>query len=411
MRKILCLDYHFPPLIGGWWIGLGVIKFLPEFGWQPTVVSAAESVSYGKDYSLLSLVPEGIEVHRVGHREPSRVWQYARNKLRIGLDFPDYYKSWRSPALREAREVLRGGQFDLIFSASEPYTSHFIAMKLKQEFNIPWVAEFGDAWSGNNYSNLVWDQTLIKPLRRLQKRLIENGERSILKAADRVIVIHRLHKQQLCDLYGFKEKVEVVTDGYDESDFAKLKLRPLYPDRMTIVFIGSVYGGQEEIVPRFLKVVNELDKDAEVVFIGRGTAGIPATKLQNLTNILHLPKEKALSFASGADFFLLLTLPSAKWHTPSKTYEYLRLGKPILAFVAEDGDAARVIKEAKAGYVLSYDPEEMKRQLKPIFQEWREGKFKDFHPDWDYVAQFERRKLVQKIAAVFDEVAAQRSGC
>jgi hypothetical protein len=58
--------------------------------------------------------------------------------------------------------------------------------------------------------------------------------------------------------------------------------------------------------------------------------------------------------------------------------------------------------------VLSYEPEEMKRQLKSIFEELREGKPKDFHPDWEYVAQFERRKLVQKIAAIFDEVAAQR---
>jgi len=51
----------------------------------------------------------------------------------------------------------------------------------------------------------------------------------------------------------------------------------------------------------------------------------------------------------------------------------------------------------------------MKGQLKSIFREWREGKFKDFHPDRDYVAQFERGKLVQKMAGIFDEVVAKRS--
>lgn len=59
----------------------------------------------------------------------------------------------------------------------------------------------------------------------------------------------------------------------------------------------------------------------------------------------------------------------------------------------------------------AHEMEEMKKQLKSIFAEWREGKFKDFHPDWDYVAQFERRKIVERIAAVFDQVAAQRSDC
>jgi len=57
----------------------------------------------------------------------------------------------------------------------------------------------------------------------------------------------------------------------------------------------------------------------------------------------------------------------------------------------------------------AHEMEEMKKQLKSIFAEWREGKFKDFHPDWDYVAQFERRKLVQKMAGIFDEVVAKRS--
>lgn len=408
MKKALCLDYFFPPLIGGWWIGLGVIKFLPEFGWQPTVVSAAESVSYGKDYSLLSLVPEGIEVHRVAHREQSTRSQLVLNNLKINFSFPDQYKNWYSPALRAAREVLRKGEFNLIFSASAPFTSHFIAMKLKKEFDIPWVAEFGDAWSGNDYLNRAYDQGLIKPLREYQKILIRKAERNILKAADKTIVIHQHHKQQLCDLYGsqeFQTKIDVVSDGYDESDFTNIKPHALYPDKLTIVFFGSLYDGNQEIM-KFLEIISEVDKNAEVVFIGRGSAGIQALNQQNFTGISHLPKEKLLRFASGGDFFFLLALPSAKWHTPSKTYEYLRLGKPILAMIPEDGDAARIIKGAKAGYVLSYDRAQMKEQLKSIFEEWRRGKFKDFHPDWEYVAQFERRKLVQRIAAIFDEVAA-----
>jgi len=69
MKKVLFIYYHFPPLLGDW-RGLGFVKFLPEFGWQPIVISAAESVSYEKDYSLLRDVPKEIEVHRVGHREP-----------------------------------------------------------------------------------------------------------------------------------------------------------------------------------------------------------------------------------------------------------------------------------------------------------------------------------------------------
>jgi len=56
LKKILCIDYFFPPLMTGWWIGLGVIKFLPEFGWQPIVISAA-------DRSLASPFQQLIQQH------------------------------------------------------------------------------------------------------------------------------------------------------------------------------------------------------------------------------------------------------------------------------------------------------------------------------------------------------------
>ena len=64
----------------------------------------------------------------------------------------------------------------------------------------------------------------------------------------------------------------------------------------------------------------------------------------------------------------------------AECHDYLRLGKPILALVPEDGDMARIIREARAGFILSYEPEEMKEQLKVIFEKWRRGEFEGFHP-------------------------------
>jgi hypothetical protein len=129
---------------------------------------------------------------------------------------------------------------------------------------------------------------------------------------------------------------------------------------------------------------------------------------ENLTRIHYLPKRKALNFCFGSDFLFVGLLPSSKW-IPMKIYDYLRLGRPILACVPEDGGAAKIIKEAKAGFVLSYDREKMERQLENIFAEWRGGHFKDFHPDWEYVGQFERKKLTKKLSDIFDEVVGQRS--
>jgi len=414
MKKVLFIDYMFPPLAADW-RGAALANFLPEFGWQPIVISAAESVSYDKDYSLLKEIPEQIEVHRVGHREPSgqlsRVWQILLNKLRANYTFPDYYRTWCSPAVREAESILNKEKVDLIYSASPPFTTAFAAMKLKKEFGIPWVADFLDGWAVNDFLNVHYDETLVKPLRELQKYRVRRGEKNIIGTADKTVVISWHVKQRLCELHKVRGTgIEVVNDGYEESVFEGLVARALYPNKLTIVFLGSFYGPFKEPVIKFLRAVTEISKEAEVVFIGRGAAAMQAVTKAEATYILNLPRKKALAFALGSDFLFVVMPPYARW-IPTKIYDYLRLGRPILALVPADGDAAKIVREARGGFVLSYEPEEMKRQLKSIFEEWRVGKFKDFHPDWDYVAQFERRKIVERIAAVFDQVAAQRSDC
>jgi hypothetical protein len=167
----------------------------------------------------------------------------------------------------------------------------------------------------------------------------------------------------LCKAYGFTdEKIELITDsGYDESDFTELKAHALYPDKLTITFLGSVYPDFMEPIQNFLNAVNEVERDVEVAFVGQGAAALQGISMENLTCILHLVKEKALAFALGSDFLFIVMPPYARW-IPGKLFEYLRLGKPILGLVPEDGDPGRIIKKARGGFILPYDPEEMKRQ-------------------------------------------------
>jgi glycosyltransferase involved in cell wall biosynthesis len=324
--------------------------------------------------------------------------------LRIGIDFPDYYKTWYRPAYQTASKILQKEKVDLIYSASPTFITAFVAMELKREFGIPWVADFLDGWAVNDFLNLHYDQTLIKPLRWFQTRRIRRAEGRILETANKVVVIHQHVKQRWYELYGIKEsKIEVVTDGYDESVFEGLTARVLNPDRLTITFLGSYYAPFEDAIRKFLNVVYEIDKDAEVAFIGRAATAVQKMNIPNLVCILQLPREKALSFALGSDFLFVVMPPYAKW-TPTKTYDYLRLGKPVLALVPEGGDAARIIREARAGFVLSFDQEQMRQQLKNIFDGWRKGKLKSFQPDRKYITQFERRNLTKEIVKVFNEV-------
>lgn len=407
MKKVIFIAYFFPPLGGaGVWRSLKFAKYLPEFGWQPIIISAAASVSYGKDWSLLEEIPQEIEIHRIGHHEPKwKAWQYSRSKLKIAFDFPDSFRRWYSPAYREASGILQKEKVNLIFSSSAPFTSHLIAMKLKKKFNIPWVADFRDPWSGNDELNLHYAETLMQPLRNIMLSKIKNAENNILKTADKIVVASWYHKQQLCELHQVQgDKIAVITNGYDESDFAGIKGLNLYPNKLTIYFVGSFYSGFKKIASDFTNVIVGLNKRTEIVIVGKAASVMNQdVAMDNLTCIYNIPKAKMLAFCLSSDFLLLIMLPSAMW-IPGKIFEYLRLGKPILALVPEEGDAAKIIKEANAGFILSYDKEEMKKQLKEILGKYKEGAFKDSLINYQYISQFERRETTERLAKKFDEV-------
>jgi glycosyltransferase involved in cell wall biosynthesis len=377
-------------------------KYLPQLGWQPIVISAAESAAYPKDSQLIRELPEDLEIHRVAHRMPPSPWQHLRHKLMIAADFPDRYRTWYSPAYGEALKILRTDKIDLIYSESPTVTAHFVAMKLKNEFHIPWVADFGDGWAVNDFLNEHLDRTLIEPLRSFHKRRIRRAERRILTEADRVICAHPHLIDRWRELHNLDaSNMQVVTNGYDESAFDNVKPCVLYPDRPTIAFLGSMYPYFISIVEKFARVVYQLDERAELIFIGRGAASVQEMNLPNSTCILHVPKRKAIELSLGCSFLLLVMPPYAKW-TPMKTYDYLRIGKPILGLVPPDGDPAATIRESRAGFILPFEEQEMRERLKEILGKWKRGGFDGVHPISRRVKQFEWREIARQVARVFD---------
>lgn len=417
MKEVLFITYFYPPISGSW-RSLEFSRLLPEFGWHATVVSASENVAYNKDYISAERIPSDVQVYRVWHREPSMEWQYGRNRIRLNFDYLDYFKSWYRPALKQARKVLKEHKIDLIYSSASPVTGAFVAMKLKQETGIPWVCEFRDPWSGNDFLNIHYKRSVVLPLRVLLNGLIKRDERRMLEVSDRFVVVSPQQAQQLIYIhkdsatyasYTFGEKIAVVNNGYDSAFYENLESYRIYPNRTTITMLGTLYLGYQDIIAQFLQVVYEVDPKAQVVIMGGGAMQIKSDT-PNLTRIAFVPKERALSLARGSDFYFLVTIPTAKWTLPTEIYDYLKLEKPILALVPPDGDAANIVRGARAGYVIPYDKEKMREALKHVFAQSEQGAFGTFQPDRDYIKQFDRRNLTKKLASVFDVAVREGKG-
>ena len=68
MNKVLIISYYFPPMgMGGVQRTLKFAKYLPEFGWQPVVITDSPKKYFAIDVSLLDeAIRSNIIIERTG---------------------------------------------------------------------------------------------------------------------------------------------------------------------------------------------------------------------------------------------------------------------------------------------------------------------------------------------------------
>lgn len=409
MKKVLFITYFYPPLGGaGVHRSLKFSKYLPEFGWQPVVIGADQSVNCMKDPTLLAEIPETVRVFRVKPTSPGLMdlgWRVAK-RLKLAFDFPDIYRNWYGPAYRLARKLLQDEKPAVIYTSSLPYTSHLIGLRLKEESGLPWVADFRDPWSGNKFEWNIHASRLRPPLNHLREIMVRRAERRIVCLADRVITACPTHQGNLSELYpAHRDKLAVITNGFDERDFPTPGSVPPQPGKPRIIYLGEFYFGYREIAEKFLRILLRVHSDFELIFVGSSAQEMREVRDPRITCLPAQPKREALALAQNADF-LLMIMPFGS-HIPGKAYEYLYLQKPILALVDPDGDAARIIRHAGTGFVLPLKPKGMEEGLRAVFQGWQKGKLQNLRTDDFYLAQFSRRNLTRKLADFLNEVEAR----
>ena len=181
-RRLLLLCYFYPPLAGG---GvhrvLGFTRWLPEHGWDCTVVCAGPEDYWVRDETLEGRIPPRDRGDpRAGGQRALRL---AQAEARLGraagpgpaaaragpagapawssaacarspdwLLLPDSYAGWAAPrAARRGRAARARGTSSAVLSTSPPDSVHLAALPLARRFGLPWVADFRDPWIGLHF--------------------------------------------------------------------------------------------------------------------------------------------------------------------------------------------------------------------------------------------------------------------
>jgi glycosyltransferase involved in cell wall biosynthesis len=375
MKKVLVIAYYFPPMgLSGVQRTLKFVKYLPQFGWQPTVLTVSPGGYYAKDYSLLDEISSlDVKIIRTGSIDPTRFFRKSDvvrmpreivrkflNKASQVILIPDNKIGWRRKAISKIENVLKTEKFDAVFATAPPYTDFLIGDYLKEKYQIPLMLDYRDSWLDNPYN------FYLTPLHRLRHFLLEKG---VVSRCDKIIAINRRVKELLLVRYPFLRynDVSLISQGFDPADFETARdTRLPATDKMRITYSGTFFGRR---TPKYLlkalrKVLWEnpkLQGRIEACFVGyfrnENLKYVKKLYLQNAVKIVgyvdHIESIKYLL----TSHVLWMTIGRGKGDdmmSTGKLYEYIGARKPILGCVP-DGVAKATILESDAGVVVEPD--------------------------------------------------------
>ncbi|HAL55711.1 MAG TPA: hypothetical protein DCP63_04350 [Bacteroidetes bacterium] len=437
MKKVLIVTYYFPPSGGpGVQRVLKFVKYLPESGWQPVVLTVQDGDYPARDESLLAEIPKHAIVYRTKIFEPYRLYRRLTGKapnapvdvenipqggggkslaegiaefIRSTFFIPDARLGWYPYAISEGLEIIRRERIDAIYSSSPPYTTALIARKLARTAKLPWIAGFRDPWTGFLSTPQRWffpaaiDRYLEASVFR-DAKLVEAAWRGILK--DILKKIPDLDRQKLIYL----------PNGFDGEDYPNVS--PRTDGIFTITYTGSMYGKRN---PRtFLRAVEELVREKRVErenirlkFIGRFGAEVNemlrSSSLGDRIEIIsYLPHSRSVEELLLADALLLIVdeANGSEEIVPGKVFEYLGAGRPIIA-LAPEGAIADLMRETKAGIVA---PNRDIAAIQSAFVECYENfvyHSTKIQPDRDAILRYDRREITRNLAVLLDSIIPQ----
>ncbi|MBR9977752.1 MAG: glycosyltransferase family 4 protein [Bacteroidetes bacterium] len=417
-HRVLVIAYYFPPLgLSGVQRTLKFVKYLPEFGWDVTVLTVEDRGYFAKDEELLQEL-EGLPVDIIRTpsldplhffrrknvvRMPSARTLGLLSKLSQTVFLPDNKIGWKKQAVSAALAYLETHPVDVIFATAPPYTAFLIGRELKRRTGLPLIVDYRDSWI---------DNPLHFYLTPLHKALHYRLERRVLRETRHIISINRPIKERILQAHPFlsHNDISIISQGFDQKDFEGLARSGKNNDRMRIVYAGTFYYNRNpNAMFAALRALADTDATAargiELHLIGTPREGDQALVRKyglERSVIFHgyLSHRETLRHLVDADVLWLLIGrgKGEEMMSTGKLYEYLGARKPILACVPP-GAAQQVLEKGKTAFIVDPDDTDaISAQLRTLFALFKSDRLPAL--PYDYASQFERKALTGQLASV-----------
>jgi len=393
---VLLIAYYFPPdsAIGGA-RPYRFYKYLKRLGYECHVITAADG----------EVAPD---VHRVAdplktHPKQGLAWQMERVTWKFLYRGMTVW-GWSSAAIQEGRKFLaeRKGKSVVILSTSPPLGTHAAASNLAREFGRAWIADFRDPIYGPGGDRAPFEKIFAPRIER--KFLAKAG--MVLANTDAVRDLWVARDPAL------KEKIQVLWNGFDPEDAIHPEALPAR-DAKVWSHVGELYGGRD--IRPLLYAVERLRRDGrlpeqlKIQQVGVAEAEcLPdadflrkATKAGWLEMRDAVPAAQARRAALDSDGLWLIQ-PQSAVQVPGKLFEYLRMGRPIFAYVVRDSPVERILRQAGVPYECAY-PESGGAEIEArLVSFWGKLRGEPYAPNSWFYSTFEASRQAETLAGIID---------
>lgn len=422
MKKILIISPHFPPSnLTAVHRARFFANHLPEFGWEPIVLTVhEEDYEEAPDWNLHKLLPERLRVEKV------RAMRVTRPRLIGDIGLRAFFSMYR-----KAKRLIRDEKIDFLYITIPSFYGALWGRWLHEKTGIPYGIDYIDPWvhafpGSEKIFSRHWLATkvsgILEPVAVKKASLISGVAASYFEG-----VIERNP--------GLKSRCRFVAIPYgsekaDHEAVDRLDLKPYLfekkSDKIQLVYAGAMlpraYGLLESVFQAITASPGQF-ADLEIHFIGSGKSPTdpggynirPMAEKYGLwqkqifeypARIPYLDVLVHLNAADGV-FILGSTEPH---YTPSKVYQAVLSKKPILAILHRQSTGGKVVSGSHAGVVLSFETPVEIEQIKDRFSETFRTYLGFTHQyNYDKVDQspfkiYSANRVTAKLAGVMDKI-------